>query len=116
MKTLSLFRTRAPHRDARTDTMRRAAIADAIERQRADALREREGLAARMRDHYGRAATALETTAGFATRPPQDESAIIAFEHSAAAASQRIAHLDAELALYDALCTQLAPDPAPATP
>lgn len=116
MKTLSLFRTRAPHRDARTDAMRRAAIVDAIERQRADALREREGLAARMRDHYGRAATALETAAGFASRPAQDESAINAFEHSAAAASLRIARLDAELALYDGLCTQLETDPSPATP
>ena len=103
----SLFRTRSPERDNRSDAERRRAIAAVIERQRQSAMAERYGLETRMNDAYARAASLLETSVAYERRGAEDETAIRHFEKSAEAARKRIKHLDAEIALFHDLLDTL---------
>jgi hypothetical protein len=100
------FQSRSPERDSQTDARRRSAILDVVQRQRGEAEGELAGLTRRMNEALANAAIMLESTAEYGQRDPEEESAIAAFERSAAAARLRIEQLKGEIAFFDQLLSQ----------
>jgi len=101
------FRTRNPGRDAETDAVRLETIRNAILMAVADARREREGLQQRMDMYYARAATMLDVSAEYSSRPEADEAVIRSAEQSASHARRRLGELDAQIVRFNELLAEL---------
>ncbi|WP_052951874.1 hypothetical protein [Devosia soli] len=101
------FRTRNPGRDAETDAVRIETVRNAILMAVADARREREGLQQRMDMYYARAATMLDVSAEYSSRPDADEAVIRSAEQSASHARRRLAQLDEQIGRFNDLLGEL---------
>lgn len=111
MSILSLrpraFRSRNPGRDAETDQARIETVRNAILMALADARRERDGLQQRMSMYYAQAATMLDAAADYSDRAESDEAGIRSAEQSAGNARKRVDQLDAQIARFSAMVSEL---------
>lgn len=99
-RTGLFFRTRSAGRDHENDDRRRTAVRTTIEGALSDARRELAGLERRIADSRAAAVSLMDNSGDYGERSPEDESMIRDHEDEAARATQRLATLRGEIALF----------------
>ena len=106
------FRTRSAQRDQLTDAGRKDSVRRALINARDSAERERDGLKKRVDEWFSRAVAGLDNSEDYAHRSPEDRAQIDAAETNGKLAQNRLAEVEASIALFDDLLARLdAPRP-----